>query len=132
MTIGRPSKFTPDRRKAILHAISKHVPYEIAAKANGVSPRRFWEWKAMGEKDLDNEVDSDFAAFSQAINEIEQNKIISHSDIIERGPKNWQANAWLLERRWWQHFGVNAPLIEFKKQLDEMRAMMEKDYAKAA
>jgi hypothetical protein len=124
--VGRPSKFTPKVREEILYAISKHVPYAIAAPAAGIGERTLYEWLELGEEHRDQGIESDYAEFAQAIKAIEQKKIIDHTEAVEQCPERWQAKGWLLERRWWQHFSNNAPLVEFKKQLDEMKSMIEK------
>ncbi len=41
---GRPTKLTPEFQEKFLDAISHHVPYEMAAVANGVGERRIWDW----------------------------------------------------------------------------------------
>lgn len=122
---GRPSKFSPEICEAILHAVSKHVPYEIAATANGISERTFYEWLEIGDMDRDHGIDSDYAKFSQSIKATEQKKIIEHTEALEQSPERWQSKGWLLERRWWKHYGQNAPLVEMNKRLDEMAAMFK-------
>ncbi len=54
------------------------------------------------------------------IKETEQKKIKEHLAIIKEMPDRWQAQAWILERRWWKHFGSNAPVLEFEKRLKKM------------
>jgi len=117
---GRPSKFTPERRAAIVDDISKYVPYEIAAQANGISERRLYDWLELGRKDLEDDIDSDFSRFLQDIKEAEKKKIINNAKYIEDKEEKWQASGWLLERRHWKHFSNNAPLVELNRRLDEL------------
>lgn len=119
---GRPSKFTPERCAAIIDSVSKYVPYEIAAVANGISERTFYSWMEQGKDDLDNDIDSEFSRFLQAIKSAEQNKIITNAGNIAAKDDKWQADGWLLERRHWKHFSNNAPLVELNKRLDELEA----------
>jgi transposase-like protein len=121
MTVGRPSKFTPERRDAILQSIRNRIPYELAAEANGIGERTLYEWIEKGQNHLLNEIDSDFANFAQSIKKVEQENIIQHLLIINGMPKNWQAHAWILERRWWKYFSSNPAIIDFQKQLDHLK-----------
>jgi hypothetical protein len=41
----------------------------------------------------------------------------SHLDTIKEKPERWQADAWILERRWWKQFSPNAAVVEFEKRL---------------
>ncbi len=114
---GRPSKFTPELQEKIIYAISKRVPYILAAQANGISERTLYSWLEQGERDQDNATDSDFARFLQALKETEMQKIVEHSDIIASKPERWQADAWLLERRWYKYYGSNAAINELNERL---------------
>ena len=66
-TIGRPSKFTPERCADIISAISRRAPYQLAAEANGISERTLFYWLEEGIRDLDNNIESEHAAFLQSI-----------------------------------------------------------------
>ena len=108
---GRPTKFTPERCSEIVNAISRRVPYQLAAEASGISERTLFYWLDEGANDLDANIDSDFARFLQAIKKAEMQKVIEHTDIIAARPERWQADAWLLERRWYKYFGASVPVI---------------------
>lgn len=114
---GRPTKFTPERCADIISAISRRAPYQYAAEANGISERCLFYWLEEGARDLDNNVDSDFARFLQSIKRVEMQKIMEHTDMIAAKPERWQADAWLLERRWPKHFGANAQVNELNERL---------------
>jgi len=43
-----------------------------------------------------------------------------HSDMIAAKPERWQADAWLLERRWPKHYGPNAQLNELNQRLSRI------------
>lgn len=115
--IGRPSKFTPERRAAIIDAISHRIPYEYAAEANGICEDTLYEWLKIGRLHQKEGIDSDYSLFSEAIKRAEMQRMREHSDIIAARPERWQADAWLLERRWHKHYGPNAQLNELNQRL---------------
>jgi hypothetical protein len=117
---GRPSKFTPEIRAAIISDISNRVPYEYAAEANGISEFTLYHWINIGKKHLSEGIESDYTFFSKGIKEAERNKIIEHTTKIADNVDRWQADAWMLERRWHKHFGANAQLNELNKKLDQL------------
>lgn len=120
--MGRPSKFTPERRADIIAAISRRAPYQLAAEANGITERTLYLWLELGAKHFDEEIESEYADFFQAIKRAEMQKIMEHTDMIAAKPERWQADAWLLERRWHKHFGSNANLIELNNALERLKA----------
>lgn len=117
---GRPSKFTPERRAAIVAAIAKSIPYEYAAEANGIAESRLYEWLKQGISDRDNGIDSDFAKFQEDIKKAELNRITKHIDKINAGDDKWVCDAWMLERRWWKHYSKSAPILDFESRLKKM------------
>lgn len=117
---GRPSKFTSERCADIIKAISRRAPYALAAEAAGISERTLFYWLEEGAKDLSQNIDSDYARFLQSIKKVEMQKIIEHTDIIAARPERWQADAWLLERRWYKYFGASVPVIELNERLERL------------
>jgi transposase len=115
--VGRPSKFTPERCSAIVDAISHRIPYEYAALANGICEETLYEWLRIAKKHRDEGIDSDYTKFSEDIKRAEMQRMREHSDIISARPERWQADAWLLERRWPKHYGPNAQLNELNQRL---------------
>lgn len=115
--VGRPSKFTPERRAAIIDAISHRIPYEYAAEANGISERTLHDWLNTAKVHQTEGIESDYTEFSQAIKRAEMTRMREHSDMIAAKPERWQAHAWLLERRWPKHYGPNAQLNELNQRL---------------
>lgn len=115
--IGRPSKFTPERRSAIVDAIAHRIPYEYAAEANGISEKTLYNWLEISKKHQDDGIESDYTIFLQDIKRAEMQRIREHTDIIAARPERWQADAWMLERRWHKHYGPNAQLNELNSRL---------------
>ena len=121
--VGRPTKFTPERTAAIIDAIAHRVPYELAAEANGISAETLYEWLRIGKKHRNECIDSEHAKFSEALKRAEMTKVREHTEVIAARPERWQADAWLLERRWYKYFGANAQVNE----LNERLARLEED-----
>lgn len=117
---GRPDKFTPETRANILDSIAHHIPYELAAEANGISERTLYYWLSRGEEDEEAGILSEYAIFLQELKNTEQKKIREHLDCIDSKPERWQANAWILERRWWKYFSSNTAVIQFNKKLEKL------------
>ncbi len=118
--IGRPSKFTPERRASIIDAISHRIPYEMAAEANGISGSTLYEWLKIGNDQREQGMETDYTIFSEALKRAEMQKVREHTDMIAAKPERWQADAWLLERRWYKYFGANAQLNEMNQKLDQL------------
>ena len=118
--IGRPSKFTPERRSAIIDAISHRIPYQYAAEANGISERTLYDWLNTAKVHELEGIDSDYTEFSQSIKRAEMTRMREHTDMIAAKPERWQADAWLLERRWPKHFGANAQVNELNQRLTNL------------
>ena len=117
---GRPSKFTPERCSSIIDAISHRIPYEYAAEANGINEDTLNEWINIGKKHNAEGKETEYSKFSVAIKKAEMEKIRGHCDMIAAKPERWQADAWLLERRWHKHFSANAQLNELNYKLTQL------------
>jgi hypothetical protein len=117
---GRPSKFTTERRASIIDAISHRIPYEMAAEANGISLETLYEWLRIGKDHRNERIESDYTIFSEALKRAEMTKVREHTEIIASRPERWQADAWLLERRWHKYFSANAQLNELNNKLDQL------------
>ena len=118
--VGRPSKFTPERRAAIIDAIAHRVPYELAAEGNGICEETFYEWLRIAREDEANGIDSEYSKFSEDIKRAELQKVKEHNNEIASKPERWQADAWILERRWGKYYNANYELNEMGKRLDKI------------
>ncbi len=118
--IGRPSKFTPERRAEIIDAIGRRVPYAIAAEANGICETTLFDWLRTAKVHQEEGIESDFTEFRQAIKRVEMTRIYEHMNMIAAKPDRWQADAWLLERRWPKHFSSNVLLAELNQRLNQI------------
>lgn len=117
---GRPSKFTSERCAAIVDDIAHRVPYEMAAEANGISDQTLYTWLNIAKDHLAQGIDSEYTIFLEAIKKAEKNRVREHIKNIAERPNQWQADAWILERRWYKHFGANAQVNELSRRLDQL------------
>ena len=100
---GRPTKYTPEAVKIITDAIKEGLSFRDSCAMAGISEDTFADWR----KDK-----ADFSeAVEKAVAEFKKQNLIA---IRAAGLKklkdgslsgSWQANAWLLERRFPQEFG---------------------------
>ena len=118
--VGRPSKFTAERCAKIIHDISRRVPYELAAEANGICEATLFDWLKTGKAHQLEGIDSEFTKFSESIKRAELDRVLEHTDMIAAKPERWQADAWLLERRWPKYFGNNVLLKELNERMNQM------------
>lgn len=119
---GRPTKFTPERRAAIIDAIYHRIPYELAAKANGIHEATLYDWLRTADVDAANNITSEYTIFSEEIKRAEMRRMREHVDLIAERPERWQADAWILERRWGKYFGPNAYIQELSERLNALEA----------
>jgi transposase len=115
MTIGRPTKFTPEVRAKLMVAIRKGAPYSIAANYAGISESLFKEWRAAAKKGENPE----FVSFMAELKEAEGETALTWLDKIDNAMNdgNWQAAAWKLERRYFSEFSANPVVREEVKKL---------------
>lgn len=120
---GCPIKYTPERLKSILTSILDRIPYEIAAEANGIRESTLYAWIKQGKEEQDQDLDTPLARFAEDIKNIEQNRIRHHLGKIDTNCDRWQADAWILERRWHKHFGANVLQREQEERLKKLEEM---------
>ncbi len=119
--VGRPDKLTPQRAAAIVRDIADRIPYQLAAEANGICEDTLYEWIVRGLRDrAEGVVDSKYTKFSEDVKKAERDRVREHVNNIAERPERWQADAWILERRWYRHFGTNSQLMELQKKIERM------------
>jgi len=117
---GRPSKFTPERCAAIIDAISRRAPHEMAAEANGICLETFYEWLRIAKAHRVDGITSEYTIFSAGVKSAELKRVLEHTDKIASNVDRWQADAWILERRWHKHYSANVQLNELNAKLDKL------------
>jgi transposase-like protein len=118
--IARNSKFTPERRAKIINDISRRIPYELAAEANGICEATLYDWLNTGKAHQLQGLDTEYTKFSESIKRAELDRVLEHTDMIAAKPERWQADAWMLERRWPKYFGNNVLLKELNERMNLM------------
>ncbi len=94
--VGRPTKYNPDRVKRILDAIRSGAAYVDAANYAGISYQTFNEWR------------KEYPEFSDAVEEADGAAMVGLVATIRKAAtegKQWQAAAWLAERRHPDRYG---------------------------
>ena len=109
---GRPEKINPDIREKILFALNANCPVAIAAGYARISRSTYYNWYNWGEEDKKAAIESEYSEFFDDVNEAEAKKIMYHLGQVEKRPKGWQANMTILARRWREHFGEDAGVIQ--------------------
>jgi hypothetical protein len=115
---GPPHKFSAEKYQSICQFIERGLSNERAARASGIHPDTFIEWRKEGWRvgvlpelsDATKEAESLFVA--SALQEIWEDK-------------SWTSKAWLLERRFPDEFGKRERREHV--QGDEMRRFIPRD-----
>jgi hypothetical protein len=133
---GRPTKFTPEVRKIILETVASSAPRSHAADRAGIDRSSLWAWLAQGKKDKKGEYFEFFNALKKAeANAVVGSLARIHKagiggQLLERttttvttrdrngkttttttakerfSQGQWQADAWMLERRYPEYFAL--------------------------
>lgn len=89
---GRPSKFTFELLEKLAEAVALGMPDKFACERVGITEETFYEWKKNKPE------------FSEYINHARAEKMAKRIQRIDVGETGWQGTAWILERRWGEHF----------------------------
>lgn len=107
--VGRKSKLTPEVTKIILETLRVGATFEAAAGRAGVDVSTIHHWRRSGKaEDGEGKLEKtpelvEFAlAVDRAIAEAETRLV---GLVSKAAPKQWQAAAWILERRWAGQYG---------------------------
>ena len=121
--MGRPTKLTKETQERFLEALKMGLPYELCAEYAGITSTTFYDWMKRGKA----EPDSRYAKFSNAVKTEQGASALAVMARIREAANNgqWQAGAWILERRFPQHFGrrqqiEHAGSIDTNPDADEM------------
>jgi hypothetical protein len=130
--VGRPSKLTPELQKEICDLLREGNFVETVCDYVGIDKTTFYDWSNRGDRGWKADIDGGYVEFSNAVKKaISQVETETVTD-LRKGPMNWQAKAWWLERRHpdkWGNRGKSQ--IEHtikdvdKLSDDELRAIIE-------
>lgn len=99
-TTGRPSKLTPKTHTALVTALTSGCYRETAAKVAGIGVSTLYRWLEQGEADIEHNRTTPYRELREAIEKAEADAEKKLLDTIQAAaPKNWQAAAWMLERK---------------------------------
>jgi hypothetical protein len=100
--IGRPTKLTPEVEKKIRACVGMGMPFARSAMAAGVSYTAFKEWVARGKAG-----EEPYASFAAALKEAKADgeAMLLGRIVKAAGDDQWQAAAWILERRHPESYG---------------------------
>ncbi len=114
---GRPTKLTPEVQKAICDALERGEVHVHAIEHGGIGETTYYEWLAKGEEGL-----KPYAEFRAATMRAEARGRKKIFDQIQTQVEHdWRAGAWLLERRYSEHYGKAARVdlkVEGRVQVD--------------
>lgn len=137
---GRPLKLDDAVRDRLVRALRQGQPYIVAADVAGIGRSTFHRYMAQGELDAEANRDTPFREFRDAVQKAESEAQVVLVSRIQAAATagNWQAAAWMLERRhpdeWGRrdrvdHAGVPGAPIELKSHdvsklsTDELRVL---------
>lgn len=107
--MARKTKLNKETQARICELIKAGNYFAVAAQAAGITEQTFYNWKRRGEAAEERQrlgekltaQERQFLSFLEAIKEAEN---IAHASAVaqirQAGLKQWQANAFLLERRY--------------------------------
>ena len=104
---GRPEKLTPDIQKKLADALKAGSYIEVACQWVGITRRTFYYWMEQGQRDEAGPHYEFFHTIQKALSEAEVGTV---ANIRAAGAKNWQALAWIAERRWRERWARNVDL----------------------
>lgn len=118
--IGRPSKYNSAIARKICQSVASGCSREAAAALAGISPSTLQEWRNQLPEFSEGLQKADAQFERSAVREIRK---------AGRKPRNWAANAWMLERRYPQKWGkVDRHLVRAE---NAPGALMPDEYVRA-
>lgn len=93
--MARPTSLTPELQNTIRIAIENGNYRETAAKVAGIHRNTLRNWTERGETG-----EEPFAEFLCVLEKAEATAERRMLKSIRKGGPNWQAKAWIMERRW--------------------------------
>lgn len=98
--VGQKSKLTEAVHNTIVLALASGCYRATAAEHAGIHVATFYRWLETGEADIEHGVQSPHRELCEAIKKAEADAEVQAVALIRKAaPKQWQAAAWLLERK---------------------------------
>jgi hypothetical protein len=122
MPAGRPDKLTEERHEHMMNLFRNGASNSVAADMSGISEKTIYTWLEKGKADEKEGNDTKFARFLHDFKKHKGSYDFKNIDIIsEAAETQWQAAAWMLERRRPKEFGRNISTIKDVKFQHENR-----------
>lgn len=103
--IGRPPKLTSELIEQFCDLLIEGRTIERAAKLSGLSGTTIYRWLAMGKKQDAESIYKELVERVSEATEASEFSLLQSMRKAGSDPKNWRANAWLLERRFPEKYG---------------------------
>ena len=130
--MARPSKLTPGVHEIIVQALASGCYRETAATHAGIAVSTFYNWLERGEADIEHGKQTPYMELVEAINKAEAEAELDALEMIRKAaPKNWNAAAWMLERKNPAKWGRRTAL-EHSGQIDTGTSVKIADAVSAA
>jgi hypothetical protein len=94
--------------KAICGVVRQGNYPEVACRAFGVRSGLFKEWVRRGFEDVQNGEATQYALFVTAVDAADAQAEVQDVNMIRAGIEDWQALAWLRERKSFQRWGIKS------------------------
>ena len=121
--MGRHTKLTETVKQTIIDNIEHGLNYESACLGANVSYSTFREWMRRGtDSDGNRQSNELYAAFAEDVNRaVVQSEINLIKSINEAAKTDWKAAAWILERRFPQHWSNSRKIkLEADKKVQQL------------
>lgn len=100
------TKLNQQRQTTIIEALKKGNYKETAAAAAGIGESTFYNWLQRGDREKEQGETTIYTEFLEAIKKAEAEAEMHNIALIrDAAPTNWQAAAWLEERKHPQRWG---------------------------
>ena len=120
MSVGRPTKLTPELQRVIVQALRAALYVETACDIAGISKDTFYNWLRQGQEKPYGK----HGRFSDAVKKAQaeaEGRLIGH--LLQDG--TWQSKAWILERKFRSRWGRS--LTVYDQRYDDEAPNMAKD-----
>lgn len=121
--MGRQTKLTETVKQTIIDNIEQGLNYESACLSANVSYSTFREWMRRGtDTDGNRQSNELYAEFAEDVNRAVARSEMNLLEGIRRAAEtDWKAAAWILERRFPQHWSNNRKIkLEADKKIQQL------------
>lgn len=115
---------------ALLKDAREFCTLSHSALSNGISRSRIYNLLKKGIEDCEAGIASDVAKFAKEFYSIQKAKINELQEKIALAEKNWQAYAWLLERRFPSEFTMySGEFLRLTEEIENLKKLIAEKMA---